>query len=759
MAADFMAGAVGSAVAQEVVTRVFSLVLDKHKEKVSREHGIERLEMAHAELELALERSSKFPLTDASLLRRRKILKRALEECGNVLYRSKIQALQGEKDPRIMAMDSSFPRRIVRAARSSFAHLFTPKRDDNDISCSDVRRFTWFADCAGRFVRDVESGCSLWHYTFCNSIARHLLEGKALTYEMMQGSQVRRLLICPMFFQEHGVEALLGYWYRDKETSEKDFVLGLMLRLSESTDIVGIAVKCLQSTASRYNIVAEWAMRELFLLPNLQADSMSHSSYVPPVGIQETYAKGTLRWRPNPVCCKADRHHLPESSLSLIFSEEVVLFGFSCYISAAENSLCSSISEAGGSVIRDWPPLGLMAVFLPHVEGVEEGIALEIMGGAGERRYGSTEQIVEMVRSKAAECLIHKPELTDYKVGWASKHGAAYFEVQKFVTASKPKGKWRAAKRRQGGHSKSMDQKAKSQDKAPQEEEIRLPFKLGMSLATEKQLDRLGWACQRLHYWHMRGTNKTGLSQYIPAKYTAEHLLPQSDFFLVSFDDLYNLFHLDALDVALVRCWTLYMMGKARCNKMLAGFLNPQQLCEDTIKQEASNVEEYITKAMIHNQDKTYIIAPYNFQLQWILIVIDPKQSKVVYLDSLNTNPEDYKLVTDLIDRSFEAYIAKGGEHAPGRTKLRHRHQFPCHKQTKGTNTSGYYVCQHMQEIASIKPEDVEWIKIPTSEILPSKVAYIRGQLAHLLLSSVMNKEVEFPDPDTNKRIRYWLQS
>jgi hypothetical protein len=49
----------------------------------SRGHNIERLAVAHTELELALERSARMPITDVSLLRRRKLLKRAFKECGD----------------------------------------------------------------------------------------------------------------------------------------------------------------------------------------------------------------------------------------------------------------------------------------------------------------------------------------------------------------------------------------------------------------------------------------------------------------------------------------------------------------------------------------------------------------------------------------------------------------------------------------------------------------------------------------------------
>ncbi|RLM58864.1 hypothetical protein C2845_PM18G05950 [Panicum miliaceum] len=132
-----MEGILGSAVVQEAISRVSSVIFSKHDEKASRKHNIERLEMAHTELELAMERSGKLPITDVSLLRRRKILKRAFEECGDVLHRCKQQAQEDEEIERGLApTDSSFPKRIARATKSSIAYLLTMGKDD--LSCSDV---------------------------------------------------------------------------------------------------------------------------------------------------------------------------------------------------------------------------------------------------------------------------------------------------------------------------------------------------------------------------------------------------------------------------------------------------------------------------------------------------------------------------------------------------------------------------------------------------------------------------------------------
>jgi len=105
----------------------------------------------------------------------------------------------------------------------------------------------------------------------------------------MQGTQVHHCYVWPMCSEGRGVEAELQYHYEDHKMPEKGFRLALMLRLSESTDVVGIAVKCLLSLASHFKIVTESAMGELSLLPNLLDISNSYAPSL--IGIQPQYIR------------------------------------------------------------------------------------------------------------------------------------------------------------------------------------------------------------------------------------------------------------------------------------------------------------------------------------------------------------------------------------------------------------------------------------------------------------------------------------
>ncbi|KAF8783616.1 hypothetical protein HU200_000469 [Digitaria exilis] len=433
-----MDSVLGSAVVQEAISRVTSIIFVKREEKESRKHNIEKLEMAHTELELAIERSGKLPITDVSLLRRRKILKRAYKECSDVLHRCKHQAQEDEDiEGGFTPSDSSFAKRIARATESSFAYFFPTGKDD--LSSSNVRRFGWLADCASKFVRDVESGCSLRHYTFCNPLIRHLLQGKTLKHEMKQESKFRYFHLWPICLEERGVEAHLQYLYVDHKALEKSFVINLLLRLSESTDLVGVAIKCLQSLTSLFNLAAETITGELALLANLHDMSQS---YDPPAAVmQGLHTEYTHFWRPNPVCCKEDGHkpsvrNMVLSELSHRFPEQVILFSFTCSFPALEFSMCSSSDETSTSIMTHrQQPLQVTVAFTPHcmTHKEQESYATEIVGDNEEQPINdvSMQQEAETARSNAINYFLSQPELRVYGRMWRSEHGGAGFVVEK----------------------------------------------------------------------------------------------------------------------------------------------------------------------------------------------------------------------------------------------------------------------------------------------------------------------------------------
>ncbi|CAO2161055.1 unnamed protein product [Urochloa humidicola] len=103
------------------------------------------------------------------------------------------------------------------------------------------------------------------------------------------------------------------------------------------------------------------------------------------------------------------------------------------------------------------------------------------------------------------------------------------------------------------------------------------------------------------------------LQKSIVAYYKEKHFLHGDSYFVINFDDLHCLFHFDALDTSLLRCWTLYMMEEAENTGATVGFLDPGSITDDEIQRDNKDVVEYIFKVMVHNRDKHYILGAYNF--------------------------------------------------------------------------------------------------------------------------------------------------
>ena len=352
-----------STLAQEGVSRVFSSISTKLDDRASRAHNVARLEMALSRLEFVLEWARKRPITYVSLIRRWGMFSRAYNEGVDLLNKHKLPAaLQGHAETGQVVVRSSYYylQRIAGAAYFSFSSLAGLNKQC--LSSSVVRIFEGYADSADKFVADVESACPLRRDTFFPyPFVRQLLQGKYLSYNKVKGRQKHHFIVSPVILEGRGVEALLWYEYFDPERLDKSLCLGLVLRLSESTDIVGAAIDCLRSSASLLNLPAQDAvMGELTQVPNLQDITDSYASpWV--VDFEDCYPCFSKCSRPDPLCCQRNGHEL-----SHIFQEQTIFFNSSCYVTARDYNLPSASNEAGTNVITDPSYLQLQVIFHPH---------------------------------------------------------------------------------------------------------------------------------------------------------------------------------------------------------------------------------------------------------------------------------------------------------------------------------------------------------------------------------------------------------
>lgn len=449
-----MAEMVASAVVGETLSRISTFLIDKRDQKSSDE---ERLEMAHIKMEAALQISNKWQITDVPVLRWRSKLKRAAQECDEMLRHCKQRAMEDEVIGQGIS-ESSFPKRIAHAAKSFMASFITHGKDESSSSVN-VRRFERFADGAGELLKFVEFGTTPRQYMFFNPLVRQLLAGKALRYQILRGSRLHYLVIRPMSFEERGVEAMVGFILQDFKAPTRSFHLGFLLRLSESSDIFGIIISCMQSVTPHFK-VADVIKRELIQLPTQDFSWQTHSPYGENSYAFDVHNTLTQWFRPNPLCCNEHEHdvikHASSSSNNsnvplpagsrpaFTFQEQVIVIFLQCYISAENKHLQNSTIEHGrrgrsNALNSDSVPLKLGALIIPHdsPEGIEpaaESFAFEVIDGKEREmvhRNACLQDVDEKLLPKAIEYLFQNSDSRMYQLCLRSRHGTAHFCVEK----------------------------------------------------------------------------------------------------------------------------------------------------------------------------------------------------------------------------------------------------------------------------------------------------------------------------------------
>ncbi|EAZ38537.1 hypothetical protein OsJ_22925 [Oryza sativa Japonica Group] len=428
---------VGSAIVHETVNKIVSGFIDRCERKSSAQDNLERLEMAQIKLDFALETSNKWQITSGPLLRWQKKLKRATEECDDTIRMCR-QRVQEEQEAEQVARNSFFPRRIAHATKSLISSIFHGNIDEP--SRSVVRRFEWFADGANDFLRSVEYGGTPRHYLFFDPLIGHLLAGETLEY-IVQGNRQLLFWIQPNNIAERGVQAMLLFVYSDGTASEGNFILGMLLQLSESTNIVGTIIKGLQLFTPHFKSTTENVRKQLTLLPT------QDFSWVPQAHSNHWYNIHSIaiEWfRPNPLCCK---HHgakvrgsgnTDKIGLQNVSLEPIIEVSLKCEVSLRGFGECGTIVE-GKPSIKEVPHLKVNIIYMPHGSSGDlfptvESSVVEVIN-ANEQHCLHTnialQQMEQIMLPKAVDCFHQNAKARVYQMLWKSKHGGAYLEVVK----------------------------------------------------------------------------------------------------------------------------------------------------------------------------------------------------------------------------------------------------------------------------------------------------------------------------------------
>lgn len=443
-----MAEMISSAVAHEAVNQVLSSIKERYEGNSGAKGHMERMEMAHIKLEAALETSDKWIVTSVPLIHWRRKLKRAAQECDDMLRNCK-KRLQREEEIQHMLSNSSFPMRIAHTTRSLAASIFN--YGHNKLSLSTVRRFEWYAEGASEFVRYMELGGTPHRYMFFDPLVRHLLEGKGTKYFLVRGDQRVSFHLRPFGQPGYGVEGRLMFLLQDGNAPEKNFVLAVHLRLTERTNIVGVIVRCMQLFTSHLGSTVETVKTEVTQLP---VQDFTWAPYDFSVCSCKEHSDNlhtiVYKWfRPNPLCCQQqDYHHTQSypgrSTISLTESlpcdmylesvTEVYLQGYIALSSGRE------ISNSKTGCTRNFPYLKLAGLILPHatLEDLSPAVrssASEMINDTGTAHCGlyaniCFEQLGGIVLPNAKDFFCRNAAATSYQMFRKPKHEGTYFRVE-----------------------------------------------------------------------------------------------------------------------------------------------------------------------------------------------------------------------------------------------------------------------------------------------------------------------------------------
>ncbi|PUZ68284.1 hypothetical protein GQ55_2G013900 [Panicum hallii var. hallii] len=441
-----MAESVSAAIVHETVSQILSGLVQKYEEKEepNANRNLERLEMAQIRLEAALETSNKWQINDASLLRWRRKLKRAAQECDDTLHRCKQQILEGEQT-KWEVKNSSLSNRIVHATKSFIFSILD--RNNNELSKSIAQRFEWYADGASEFLRFIElGGTPRCHMPF-DSLVKNLFAGKEIYHKIVRGNKHPsfQFWLVPIRTPEHGTNISLTFIQYDG-TPEGNIFFSLGVQLSESTDIFGIAIKCLQFFGPHFKCTFENIRNELSQLP-AQDFSWGPSIYSWDKEHWNKFNSFTSQWaRPNPFCCKQHGQHevrrfsnLDMVGLSEVLLEPIISFNLLCQVSMSVYSKQKTSLSEDIISMQDYPYLKAGISFAPH-GSLEDMLptdrSSEITAIVHKEQHClhtdiTLEQLEDIMLPKAIDYFHQNAEATVYQMIWKSKHGLAHIQVEK----------------------------------------------------------------------------------------------------------------------------------------------------------------------------------------------------------------------------------------------------------------------------------------------------------------------------------------
>ncbi|KAG0530443.1 hypothetical protein BDA96_05G186900 [Sorghum bicolor] len=279
---------------------------------------------------------------------------------------------------------------------------------------------------------------------FSDPLVRHLIAGKGTKYCFVNNGQHLSFLLKPCSpLQEHGMEVDLVLILEDTNIAENNFALVLTLRLSESTDIVRIAVGCLHLFIPYLGSTVETVKAKLTQVPTQDLCWVPDAYHIFSHCGEHQNNLHTIwsRWvRPNPFCCQQQEYHYSQShnfksssSESLpcdIYMEPIIQVYLLGHITlSVGNNMQRAVPDGENktSPMSEFPYLKLGVHFYPHAP--YEDLSPAVEGSATEMI--NEVALGEFMMPKAVDCLRGSAAATSYQMLWKSKHGGANLQVEK----------------------------------------------------------------------------------------------------------------------------------------------------------------------------------------------------------------------------------------------------------------------------------------------------------------------------------------
>ncbi|XP_066160586.1 uncharacterized protein [Oryza sativa Japonica Group] len=247
----------------------------------------------------------------------------------------------------------------------------------------------------------------------------------------------------------------------------------------------------------------------------------------------------------------------------------------------------------------------------------------------------------------------------------------------------------------------------------------------------------------KFHEWYMEMSAKG--REMFGVRIRNPDFLQGEDVLWLHFKDVFDLYHLDALDVSLLSAWILMEIQRARRRGVYdTGFIDPRKINTEMIDKYEKDTEDNLVHLLTQQHFKTFILLPYNTEFHWVLLFFDLDACRVTVYDSMNKEEKIFDKVFQLIDRAWDRF--RQLVRMTWKEKLGRRFHFPCAKQDQRTNLCGYYVCEYAHCLSNQIYTTRELDHIDMKDNLPYKdfITAVQEQLMGFINEEVLNPDGVF---------------